>query len=231
MRWSHLLCSVCAFVACGMHAWGQATKKPSPAATRTLDATAQKLEADFLKGLSDLASSYEEAGDKDKAEAMLQAILKIRPDAEPVKAKLKELEESVFKDQQEVIDVDTSKGWISTGLMVEKGAKLRLEATGTYKLIVNDDLGPEGYRSEDGKGEDYFEGAPAGALIAIVVPNGVAPAKKRDGGPQPFMVGTQKELEPKESGILVMRVNSPATAKCVGRLKIRVSGNFAKAAR
>ncbi len=206
----------------------QAPKKPNAAAARALDLEAQKVEGEYLKSLTTLATSYEEAGDREKAEAMLRAILKIRPDAEPVKLKLKELEESVFKEQQEIIDLDTAKGWITTGYMVEKGQRVRVEATGTYKLIVNDDLGPEGYRSEVANGADFFDGAPTGALIAVIVPPGAQPGRKKGEGPQPFLIGTQKEFEPGESGLLVIRVNAPANAKCVGRLKVRLSGNMSK---
>jgi hypothetical protein len=196
---------------------GQAGGKKSAAATRSLDATAQKLETEFLKGVADLATSYEEAGDKDKAKAMLQAILKLRPDAETVKEKLKELEESVFTDQQEVLDLDMSKGWVSTGMVVEKGKKLRLESAGSYKLIVNDSLGPAGY--------------PMGALIGMVIPPGTVASHTKGKGPQPFMVGDKKELGPQVSGLLVLRVNTPPGAKCVGRLKVRLSGNYTELAR
>ncbi|MCA8992963.1 MAG: hypothetical protein KDA69_16865 [Planctomycetaceae bacterium] len=204
---------------------GQSPKKPNAATTRQLDLEAQKAEADYLKSLSDLAQSYEESGDKAKTEAMLKAILKIRPDAEPVKAKLKELEEAVFVDQQEVVDLDTGKGWITTGVYVAKGERVRIEAIGSYKLIVNDELGPEGYRSEDGKGADFFDGAPTGSLIGVIVPPGGQPGKKKD-GPQPFLIGSKKELDPQAAGLLVMRVNAPANAKCVGKLKVRLSGNI-----
>lgn len=208
---------------------GQAGGKKSAAATRSLDATAQKLEAEFLKGVADLATSYEEAGDKDKAKAMLRAILKLRPDAETVKEKLKELEESVFTDQQEVLDLDMSKGWVSTGMVVEKGKKLRLESAGSYKLIVNDSLGPEGYQSESD--EVFFDGAPMGALIGMVIPPGTVASHTKGKGPQPFMVGDKKELGPQVSGLLVLRVNTPPGAKCVGRLKVRLSGNYTELAR
>lgn len=217
----------------GPIAYGQGNKKlPAgqldPAAIKSLDTKAQTLEAEFLKGLTDLASSYEDVGDKDKAKAMLQAILKVRPDADQVKEKIKQLDESVFLDRQLIVDLDTARGWISSGLVVEKGKEVRLEAVGTYKLIVNDELGPDGYRSEDGKGEDFVDGVPTGALVGVIVPVGGASNRPNRGkdGPQPFMIGSSHQLTPRESGLLVLRVNSPSNAKCVGRLKVRVSGNY-----
>ena len=123
---------------------------------------------------------------------------------------------------------DRLRGWISSGLVVEKGKEVRLEAAGTYKLIVNDELGPDGYRSEDGKGEDFVDGVPTGALVGVIVPVGGASNRPNRGkdGPQPFMIGSSHQLTPRESGLLVLRVNSPSNAKCVGRLKVRVSGNY-----
>lgn len=223
-----MICCLCVVVLAPAVALAQSSGKKSAAATRTLDATAQKLEAEFLQGVADLASSYEEAGDKAKAKAMLQAILKLRPDAEAVKEKLQELEESVFTDQQDMLDLDMSKGWVSTGMVVEKGKKLRLESVGSYKLIVNDSLGPEGYQSNSD--ELFFDGAPMGALIGMVIPPGTVASHTKGKGPQPFMVGEKKELGPQVTGLLVLRVNAPPGAKCVGRLKVRLSGNYTKLA-
>ncbi|MFM8635188.1 MAG: tetratricopeptide repeat protein [Planctomycetia bacterium] len=220
---------VVAILCSSSSAMAQSGGKKSAAAARSLDATAQKLETDFLSGASELASSYEEAGDKDKAKAMLQAILRLRPDAESIKEKLKELEESVFKDRQEVMDLDMSKGWIPTSMTIEKGKKVRLEAIGSYKLLVNDSLGPEGYRSDDG--EMLVSDAPVGALIGIVVAPGGNPSQAKAQGRQPFLVGEKKEITPRDSGLLVLRVNAPPGAKCVGRLKVRISGNFAEASK
>lgn len=224
-----MICCLVVAVLTPAVAAAQSSGKKSAAATRTLDATAHKLEAEFLKAVADLASSYEEAGDKEKAKAMLQAILKLRPDAEPVKEKLKQLEESVFSDQQEMLDLDMSKGWVSTGMVVEKGKKLRLESAGSYKLIVNDSLGPDGYQSDSD--EVFFDGAPLGALIGMVIPPGTVASHTKGKGPQPFVVGEKKELGPQVTGLLVLRVNAPPGAKCVGRLKVRLSGNFTELAR
>lgn len=210
-------------------AWAQAGGKKSAGATRTLDAAAQKLEAEFLNGVADLATSYEEAGDTEKAMAMLRAILKLRPDADPVKEKLEKLEESIFNDRQEMLDLDMSKGWVSTGMVVEKGKKVRLEAVGSYKLLVNDSLGPEGYQSDSD--EVFFDGAPMGALIGMVIPPGTVASHTKGKGPQPFVVGDKKELGPQATGLLVLRVNSPPGAKCVGRLKVRLSGNYTELSR
>lgn len=230
MSWRGVVCIVVAAVFAVPPAWGQTgAKKQTPANTRTLDATAQKLESDFLNGLSDLAGSYEEAGDVEKAKSMLQAILKVRPDAAQIKERLAAIEEAVFKDQQDVVDLDMSKGWVSTGVLVEKGKKVRLEAAGTYKLLLNDSVGPEGYRSEDG--EAVFDAAPIGSLIGMVITPGTTPAYTKGQGPQPFPIGEKKEVAPGGTGLLVVRANAPAGAKCVGRLKVRVSGNFTEAPR
>lgn len=205
-------------------ALGQTASKKTATASRSLDATAQKLEADFLKALSELAGSYEEAGDTEKAKLMLQAILKLRPDADAVKEKMKQLEESIFSERHETIDMDVSKGWVATGVAVEKGKKIRVEAVGTYKLIVNDELGPDGYQSKEGRAEEMLASAPAGSLIARVV-------RKPGEASSPFAVGGKKEFSPPESGVLAVRINAPADAKCVGRIRIRVSGNITEASR
>ena len=69
-----MICCLCVVVLAPAVALAQSSGKKSAAATRTLDATAQKLEAEFLQGVADLASSYEEAGDKAKAKAGVSSL-------------------------------------------------------------------------------------------------------------------------------------------------------------
>ncbi len=195
-------------------------RRPTAAATKSLDVEAEKAQMEYLKSLGALAGKYEDAGDKDKSAEMLRAILQIKPDVQSVKDKLKEYEESVFDENNTVIDVDASNGWTNTGVLVSKDKSIRLEAIGDYKFIINVSLGPAGYESKD-PATDLVSGIPTGALMAMI-----APPKKGKEDPSPILIGAGKEFAPQESGILFLRLNTPPGAKCIGKVKVKLSGNI-----
>lgn len=206
----------------------EAQRRGAPQNTRTLDSAAEKAENEYIATLADLAKQYDEAGDKQKASEMLRNILKLKPDAEVVKNKLKQYEEAIFKDNVQTIEVDVSSGWVATGILVSKDKPIRLEADGTYRFSVNESVGPGGY-SNNNVTNGVVEGIPCGALMAVVgkIPETQGRRANERDLPRPFLVGTQKEITPKETGPLLFRVNTPEGAKCVGKIKVKVTGNIA----
>ncbi|CAK9073487.1 Protein FwdA, partial [Durusdinium trenchii] len=107
-----------------------------------LDTTdrAQKIQQDFVKGLGELVTQYESAGERAKAMDLLKSMLKLDPNLDAAKTKLKELEEAVFDERIIEIEIDASGSWVSAGVVVSKGEPFRVESTGTYKLMVNETL-------------------------------------------------------------------------------------------
>lgn len=211
-------------------AGAQAPRRTAPANTRLLDVQAEKVQQDFVKGLLDLALKYEEAGDLDKAKEMFQSILKVRPDAESAARKLKEYEETAFKDNKFEIDVDSARGWVNTGLTVTRDKPLLIEAKGTYKFILNDDVGPNGYANRDIQ-RDLISGVPTGGLMAMVVaaPQGQGGGNRnRTEEPRPFFVGEHQEVTPRETGVLLLKLNVPPMSKCIGKVKVGITGNFSR---
>lgn len=199
----------------------------APMNTKTLDIQADKLEADFLRGLTDLAREYEAAGDLDKAKEMLRAVLKIRPDLDSVKSKLKEIDESVFRENDTVLDVDAAKNWTSAGVIVMKDEPFRIEAAGTYKFILNEDVGPDGFRTEDVT-RDQVASLPNGALIGMIAPVPVGGKRNQKEKPEAFLVGSGTELKPERDGLLFLKLNVPPSAKCIGHVKVKISGHIQK---
>lgn len=226
-NWNSLLVLGVMIGAAPVIASGQGGKRGSVQTTKSLDQAAEKAETEYLSNLADLANKYEEAGDVQKAGEMLKGILKIKPDAEVVKGKLKRIEEMVFKDNVHSMDVDTGSGWITTGILVSKDKPIRIEAEGTYKFTVNDVLGPNGYAGEN-LVSGVVEGIPCGSLMVVIGKSGDA-ANRRDAKdlPRPMFVGNQKEIVPKEGGPLLFRVNVPEGSKCIGKIKVKITGNIA----
>ena len=198
--------------------------RPNPA-LRQLESKAQEAEKAYLMQLGDLASGYEDSGNLEQAEATLKQILRLAPDNDKVKAKLEELEGKVFEENQKVIEVDSSGGWVGTGLQVKKGEPVRIQADGTYKFIVNTSLGPDGFPTKDIL-RDMGKGINCGGLMGTVI----GEAKQRGRPPQPsdpFFIGNEAEVKPDVDGVLFVRLNVPPGSKCIGKVKVMVSGNIA----
>jgi hypothetical protein len=215
------------FVLASLPAAAQGQRRPAPANTRQLDVQAEKVQTDFLKGLAELANKYEEAGEIDKAKEMLQSILKVKPDVESVKEKLKKFDEAVFKENQAEVEVDSARGWVNTGLIVTRDKPVHLESKGTYKFILNDDLGPNGFASRDTM-RDLVSGVPTGGLMGMVVAAPQGGNRNRSEEPRPFFIGERQEVTPKDTGLLWLKLNVPPSSKCIGKVKVTVTGNFSR---
>jgi len=214
---------------CCNPALAQGGRRGSIPTTKSLDAAAEKAETDYLASLADLAGKYENAGDIQKASEMLRGILRIKPDAEVVKTRLKNFEEMVFKDNVHSVDLDPGNGWVAAGILVSKDKPIRIEAEGTYKFVTSDVLGPAGYPGTD-LIHGVVEGVPTGALMAVIGKSSDSGSGRRTNPkdlPKPMFVGSQKEITPKESGPLLFRMNVPDGSKCTGKIKIKVTGNIA----
>lgn len=204
------------------------TRRPragSPGSVQALDNRAESLERDYVTGLLDLAGEYEQAGQVDKARETLQAILKLKPDTQSVKDKLQELDNVVFDAHSTTVDVDVARSWVATGVVVTRDQKIRLSAEGTYHYIVNDTVGPAGFASQD-KLQDMAAGVPAGALMGIIIPAPKQGQRKPPEPGEPFAIGANLDFTPRENGALLLRVNAPPGAKCIGKLRVTISGNI-----
>jgi hypothetical protein len=226
-----LLCACCL---CGLAlaatlssmAVAQGTRRGPAISSKLLDSQAEEVQTRYLSGLADLASKYEEAGDLQKASDMLKGILKVKPDADVVKNKLKQFQESVFNENVYTLELDAGAGWVPSNVHVSKDKPVRIEADGTYKFSINEILGPAGY-----SGQAMADGLPCGALIAMVGGPAADSSRNRQARnqkeqPHPVLIGTSKEWTPNDTGMLMLRLNVPENARCTGKIKIKISGNF-----
>jgi tetratricopeptide (TPR) repeat protein len=212
--------------------FGQASGKkgkPAPAAQlRQLDQQAQRAQEQFLAELEQLAKGYEDAGQTERAKEMLQEILKIRPDHPDAQQTLARFAEQVFRDNSLDVDVEAAHGWTSAGVAVRQGQAIRFEATGTYRYIVNETLGPDGFPRTDVVNE--MADLPAGALVGVVVPPPAPGEQPRADGPvlksRPFLVGSANEFSPAEDGLLYLKLNTPPNSKSTGKVRVKISGNL-----
>ena len=188
---------------------------------RLLRERGETLQAEFLKGLDELAAEYEQAGLVEDAKAVLRRRLEIADD-DAVAEKLNELEELDFETRQREIEVDAAYGWTDTGVNVTEGQEVRVEAAGEYRLQFNDTVGPAGLSVID-----ELQGAKVGGLTAIIYPPRTG--KKKPQPTAPFPVDARSQFEPEKSGRLFLRVAVPVGGTAKGTLKVRVSGKITAA--
>lgn len=207
---------------------GTTSARPRPNPNlRALETKATESREAYLSQLSTLATGYEDAGATDMAKDTLRQILRLNPDDEAVKTRLKTLENKAFDENQRVVEVDVTKGWVTTGLKVTRGQPIRLKADGEYRFNINADLSPEGFPTSDIQ-RDTAAGVPCGALMGTIYAESTQ--RGRPAQPStPFFIGREVEIKPESDGVLFVRLNVPAGSKSIGKVKVMVSGNIAPA--
>lgn len=121
--------------------------------------------------------------------------------------------------------LQVDRGWQSTGIRVEAGQSIGVEASGKYRvregrsvLAVDWDSEPAGITAE------YHRGKPLGCLLASLVSlNGQEQTRVWE----EHRVGRQSTWAAKSSGMLFLKVNEPSRElhDNVGELSVRISVN------
>jgi hypothetical protein len=110
-------------------------------------------------------------------------------------------------------EVDASRGWQNTGVILEAGQTYHLTANGRYQM---DDSPKVWYAEPNGVTLRYHKGQPIGLLLGAIVPGGLFDTEEEispNALPflSPILIGSERELTPEQSGTLYLRINdSPA---------------------
>ena len=184
--------------------------------TKNLDIKADQLQSSFTRDAEELANQYVEAGHLDKAKAILESALAVNPQSPSIQKKLEQVKEGVLNANDYDVDVNPARGWEPTGAMVFENRPLRIKAEGTYKFDSGaGSLTAAGFSQKE-PNQDMVAGIVCGALMGMIVGEGKAG--------KPFLIGESLDLTPKESGLLLLRVNAPVGNKNSGKLKVSISG-------
>jgi hypothetical protein len=203
---------------------GKSKPKPVKPLTATenkqIDARLQKLQDTFENESKAIIEGYERSGQYDRAKFLLEVLLKLDPKNEDFKKKIADLDDQMLKSSEVDFKFDTSSDWTPVGT-VQKDKLTRIEATGDYKLILSaSTLNADGFPTENVM-RDLVGRVPTGALMGMIVTeenqNGKQP-------PEPFTIKSKHEFNPKKEGVLFLKINAPPGAKCIGDLKLKVSG-------
>lgn len=201
--------------------------------------SAQKTLEGFVTDSIKLAEDYEKAGKFEEAQEQLRTVGKLKPELPGLKEKIDKLNEALFDTNDFDVDLDVADSW-KRQVQVFKGKPVRVEATGSYKLMLSGPMDANGVPTKDLL-RDMASGVRCGALMGVVVPTsdsgagagggatagaGKTTSRGNDKVGEPFEIGASKEFTPKEDGILHLNVNLPAGHKSSGKLRVHVSGHI-----
>ena len=174
----------------------------------------EKAELQLVEEYKQVAEEFYKQGNKEKAMEMLGRLKQLNPKMDGLSDHITSINEELMQENQNEFELDTRKTWEPIGNVME-GRPFRIAAAGDYKLTFSATVGVTGL-APDEESKDYIPGAPLGCLLATVVVDG-KPGK-------PFPINAGLEHTPKKSGQVFLKVNVTEGARCVGKLKIQVSG-------
>ncbi|MFM8396152.1 MAG: hypothetical protein ACKOB4_19700, partial [Acidobacteriota bacterium] len=114
---------------------------------------------------------------------------------------------------QPAIDVRLAEQWIKTGIMLSRGMRVRVNASGTITLDGRTQTGPDGVngrRDPDAPMPDENDGA----LIAII--------GKEENAPE-ILIGRQREFTAEQDGELYLTVNHWQIQNTRGAFRVEIS--------
>lgn len=198
-------------------------RKPSPAELRRLDSKLQEVHGLFVRETADLVSSYEVLGQFDRAKAIVEALGKLDPENESVKAKIAELEKQMLEAGVFEVDLSPGAGWQAIG-GVTKGDVLRVQVSGDYRFQVAGSTNAAGLTG-DSPETDFMRGIPLGAVMGVIAPASPPGSEKKDEPkPRPFVVGASYDTRAESDGVLYLKANLPPGTKCTGKLQAVITG-------
>ncbi len=196
------------------------SKSMSPNEVKQIDMRLQKLQDTFETESKAIIDGYERSGQYDRAKFLLEVLLKLDPKNEDLKKKIADLDDHLLKTTEFDLKFDTGSDWTPVG-NVQKDKLARVEASGDYKLILTvSNMGPDGFPTENVM-RDLVGRVPTGALMGMIVTEENQTAKQP---PEAFTIKSKHEFTPKKDGTLFLKVNAPPGSKCIGELKIKLSG-------
>jgi len=95
-----------------------------------------------------------------------------------------------------VISVPAREDWVSTGLRIRRGQRIRISASGQITLSKGERTGPDGVNSDDR--DKLMPDRPTGALVAVV----------GDDNDDFIFIGKEAEFVAKRDGILFLNINA-----------------------
>ncbi|WP_166823316.1 hypothetical protein [Thalassoroseus pseudoceratinae] len=188
-----------------------------------LDAKAKKAVESFSREIFVIAKEYEDEGELEKAKSILETLSEVHPDLKGLKEKIKSLDEEILSSNDFEIGWTPASVWKTPVARVAKGKTFRVQVAGAYRMSANLNMTANGI--PQGKSIDSaLNAAPFGSLVGVIMPLD----KKKAKNTEPFPIGDGKDINPKTSGFLYIRVNLPPGSRPTGKLDLKFSGYVLK---
>ena len=201
----------------------KAVKPLGPGEAKQIDARLQKLQDTFETESKAIIEGYERSGQYDRAKFLVEVLLKLDPKNEEFKKKIDELNEQSLKTSEFDMKFDANSEWTPIGNVV-KDRLIRIQANGDYKLMLPaSSVSADGFPTKDIM-TDLVGSVPTGALMGMIVTDENQDNKPDRKIPDVFAVRSKHEFTPKKDGVLFLKINSPPGSKCIGDLKLKLSG-------
>ena len=147
---------------------------------------------------------------------MLKRLKELDPKLKGLGDHIDSIGEELLQENLEDFEIDTrGVEWKQVGAVFGDKA-FRVQSAGEYKMTMTSTVSVDGI-TPDKEAKDHLPGAPLGCLLGVIVD-----AENKPG--RPFPVKSQLEMAPRKSGKLFLKVNVPEGTRCIGKLKVRVSG-------
>ena len=202
------------------------SKPPKPLSAgeaKQFDARLQKLQDTFETESKAIIEGYERSGQYDRAKFLVEVLLKLDPKNEEFKKKIEELNEQSLKTGEFDLKFDTNGDWTPVG-SVQKDRLTRIQSTGEYKFMLPaSSVSADGFPTKDIMTE-LVGSVPTGALMGMIVTEDHQENKPDRKPPDVFAVKSKHEFTPKKDGVLYLKINAPPGSKCIGDLKLKLSG-------
>jgi hypothetical protein len=120
-----------------------------------------------------------------------------------------------------LVSVSADRGWQSSGLYLEAGARYEILATGRYQIADQPKIW---WCEPNGVTIHYWKGKPLGILLGALRDNVYDPNQESGLVTQTFQIGLDRTMVAPRAGTLYLRINdSPAElADNAGQLQVRV---------
>jgi len=196
---------------------------------RKIDSKATKVDELFIRNAFEMANEYEEAGDVARAVEYLHAMSLVKPGISQIEGKLEQLRAKVLAANVFSFEHEPSPGWGDPVAFVKAGKPFRVDVKGEYRLLINATVGGDGFPENEDQSKlkeltQLIENAPLGKLVGVIVEKPNQPRKKGAKRILPFEIGSGRDIKPKQTGFLFLKVNLPQQSTTSGALQVQLSG-------
>lgn len=137
-------------------------------------------------------------------------------------------------DEIATLQIDTQKGWQSSGLKLPPGVAVDVSARGRFQVKAES---PPWISEPQGVTIEYYQGRPLGMLIAAIVAEGDAAAGNERSGTsawsETYGIGRRGRITSKRDGVLYFRINERADRMSDnrGQITVRIRASSKKTAK